>query len=538
MSLNKKPKVLLVVVYCGNMIKMYEEAGVSMIAAFLRSYQYEVKIIAQTEKNIDYDFIAAYSPKIIGFTVYKVSKAVVGRVSLKIREILSDSLLCLGGYEASCQAERLLNEMPHIDLCIRGEGEKTFFEVVKAIENAVELDNIEGITFRKGTSIISNADRRLIEDLDTLPYMSRDILKNNNLHVAQIWTSRGCNGYCTFCISETFWKKWRGRSIKNVVDEIEYVKNTYKIDTFYFIDGSFEDPDEDCTRLENLAQAIIDRDLNIYYMALFRSEFVRKATPKLMELLVKSGLFTAFVGVEAANADDLKLFCKRGSLDDSKNIMELFKSYKIGLQLGFILYNPYSKCSNIVKNIEFLVDNNYVTRFLGYVVLEGTPLSKKIERDGLINSQSFFGYNFQNSYVEKIIIFINNYLDEITDLKSTYQILNNITNDLIFVYPNILRRCERYQLNEYMKYMLQYYDQCLSLVSDANYIIGNWLKSLFEIKEAQWDEQDIIEKSQNYWTNSQLQKIINRLQLKRNKFYMEINSYNIPNIDELTQLII
>lgn len=538
MLMRKRPKILLIVVYSKDMLKAYEEAGTSMIAAYLRSHQYEVEIIAQTEKNIDYKYIKAYAPQIVGFTVYKVSKAAVDKVSLKVREILPNSLFCLGGYEATCRAEVLLNEMPHIHLCIRGEGEVTFLEVAKAVENDSGFDNIDGLTYRKGGDIITNANRKLIADLDELPYMSRDILKNNGLHIAQIWTSRGCKGYCTFCISRKFWKNWRGRSVEHVVDEIEYVRKTYNIDMFYFIDGSFEDPDDDCSRLQNLAQTIINRNLNIYYMALFRSEFVNKATPELMELLVKSGLFNAFVGIEAANEEDLKLFCKKGNVNDSTRVMELFKKYNIGLQIGFIVYHPYSKFENIVKNIDFLERNNYISRFFGYTNLEGTPLSRKIEKDGLNNSSSDVGYNFVDPNVEKRLIFINRYYDEYAELDFTYRVINNVTNDLNFIYPNILRRCERYQLDECIQYVNNYYNQSMRWLSEVNYVIGEWLKSLFKIDENEWDEQTIIKESFNYWKECKLSESINQLQLIRSKFYMKINNFKIPDIDDLSKLTI
>ena len=82
------------------------------------------------------------------------------------------------------------------------------------------VEDVRGLIYRKGDTIISNKDQDLIKDLDMLPPPARDLLVDNNIRFAQVLTSRGCTRNCSFCCSNGYWKKWRGRDIKKVIDEV------------------------------------------------------------------------------------------------------------------------------------------------------------------------------------------------------------------------------------------------------------------------------------------------------------------------------
>lgn len=405
-------KVALITIYSKDMALTFEEIGISSISAYLRQHNHTVMLRGFKEKDVDYQELIDFNPKIVGFNVYSVSKKAVYRVIEKLKEVLPNTKICLGGYVPTFFDKEILFENGLVDYCVRGEGEETILDLV---ENMGNLKNVKGLTYRVDDKIIANESRPMIKDLDSLPLSSRDMLINNKLQVANISTSRGCTSKCSFCACPSIWKTWRGRDVKLVVDEIQYILENYGIDTFYFIDGSFHDPDVQGNRMRLLAEDIINRDLRISYLAGFRSDFSRHATPELMELLKKSGLCTAFVGIEAGTEEDLRIYNKRANMEDNHRVIELFNRYDICIEPGFINFNPYSTFDKLRKNVEFLKKYGFGATMGNYLrtldAYTAASISKKIIEDGL--SKETIDGDIKYDYVNKEIEQLNNFMHQI-----------------------------------------------------------------------------------------------------------------------------
>lgn len=517
------------------MLLAYEEVGICSIAAYLRQFDFEVRLIMQYEKDVPYKEIMEFNPNIVGFTTYNANIEAVNRVSQRLKGFLPNVMLCLGGNEATFNSDSLLHDMRHIDVIVKGEGEKTFLKIVESLEKNVDFYKIPGTVYRRGGKIIHNEPAKLIDDLDLLPPISRDFLLQNNIRIVQISSSRGCTGRCSFCASNVFWRKWRGRSVKLVLDEIEEIYHKYHLDTFYFIDGSFEDPDSECVRISELAQGIIDRELPVYYMALFRADFCRKATPELMGLLKRSGLFTAFVGIEAANEKDLELYNKNGNVLDSHESVKLFEFYDIGLQIGFIGTNPYSMIDSVLVNIDFLEKYAYLNRFASFEMYQGTPLQMKVLNDGLENRKKPLGYDYKDTHVEKILNYINGYIDSRLELKMIYKDINNLKNHMVFIYPQIMSRCKKNGYDHVFTMLEQYKTEHRALLDQTNRIIGKWMKSAFH-------NINTFEEFQNnsdvYWSESGIDSIVRKMKNKTNIFNTELARMNLPFIEKLQNFVL
>ena len=129
-----------------------------------------------------------------------------------------------------------------------GEGESTAQELISAIENNEPVNEIKGIVFKKNSEIIINSKRELIENLDSIPFPSRNLLlidkyfdiftKKNKF--ATLIASRGCPFNCSFCDRDNrMGHQWRVRSPKNVIKEIKTIQNKYNINEFMFFDDNF-----------------------------------------------------------------------------------------------------------------------------------------------------------------------------------------------------------------------------------------------------------------------------------------------------------
>ena len=398
------------------------------ITSVLRKKGYEVMVICAKENQIDYQAVRDFNPNLIGVTVYSYTKKTVYRFCTKVKQELREVLICAGGYLPTYYGVEMLKEALFIDFVIRGEGERSFLNLVSHLEKGEDLKHVKGLTFRVDDEIVINEDQPLIENLDTLPFPARDVLLDNKVKIASIVTSRGCARKCRFCNTTNFWKNWRGRDVQNVIEEI---KSLYQLGLRYFSfnDTSFEDSRtyDNYERITAIARGIVDLNLDISYIASFRAEFNRKANPQLMELLKKSGLRQVRVGIETANESDRKLYGKWATLDDNVKIIEFFHHYNIYVRVGFINFNPYSTFAGLEKNIDFLEKcnwaNNFYTISSRLTVYKGTGLYDNVKADGLMIGENTDSPQYE--FVDKRMMSLVNYI------QSYFYLVNTETNGSI-----------------------------------------------------------------------------------------------------------
>jgi len=133
------------------------------------------------------------------------------------------------------QQQRKLGKLPEIDIIVRGEGEKTFAELVEAYEKGKPISNVKGLSTRHNGKVYHTPQRPLIKDLDSLPFPGYHLVEDvvhkyhftmmagSSTRYALIEGSRGCLHNCSFCSQWVFWQgKWRVKSPKRIVDEMQF----------------------------------------------------------------------------------------------------------------------------------------------------------------------------------------------------------------------------------------------------------------------------------------------------------------------------
>lgn len=525
----KKNKILLMVVCNDGVNDAWEEIGICYIASFLREKNYEVKLMQKREEDIDYECIKDFYPDIIGMTIYERSKKSVFNVAKKLKQLLPNVLISAGGAYPTYAHVELLNEAEFIDYAMRGEGEYTFSELLEKLNKGQSLKGVKGLTYREGNEIIVNENRELIEDINSLPMPARDILVDNKLKGAMIATSRGCLGRCSFCSNQLFWSKWRGRTAQNVVDEIEYLVKEYGITIFNFTDASFEDPDRDCERLRSIAEEIIRRNLKIAYLADFRAEFHRKVNDDLMELLVKSGLSGACIGVETGNESDLKLYRKIATLEDNQKVIDMFNKYGILTLCGIINFNPYTSFEGLRKNIDFMERNRIAANMEKvsntYKMYKDAALYQKIKEDGLLMEDIFdeVGYKFADERVGRLSDYVVDYVSKINSHNSGafQKITYYIENFYCFIY-NLKIKANLKENDNLRKVFLDFETEVIRLRSKLNKDVCFWFRKLIDLAENNWDTNTANEISEKYLNNDYIINMSKELNLASNKVYIEL----------------
>jgi len=277
--------------------------GIAYIASVLKNEGHDVFLIDADAEGIRWkpleNKIKKLNPDFVGLTSTTVTFESALKTAEIVKKINRKIFVCIGGPHVSATPEETLKNN-YIDCVVRGEGENTVKHLVKSLENKKSLDNVQGISFKKGKKIKHNNNREFIEDLDSLPFPARDLLPMKQVdrtlwgHPAgHILSSRGCPNMCVFCASHlVFGKRARFRSSKNIVDEIEELVKKYNIKRFAFSDDTFTlDP----TRVSEICSDIIKRKLDVNWVCQARVSTVNK---KMLIEMKNAGCVEIDFGVE------------------------------------------------------------------------------------------------------------------------------------------------------------------------------------------------------------------------------------------------
>jgi anaerobic magnesium-protoporphyrin IX monomethyl ester cyclase len=336
--------------------------GLAYLASVLERNGIEVAIVDQVEKKISDEEIIRriqeFSPQIVGFSCLT---QVINSAELLINKIRAHDKkikIILGNIHPTLFADELLKDGV-ADIIVRNEGEVTLLETALAIAENGDLHTIQGISFKFNGGVIHNPDRPLIDDLDQLPYpawhlfdlprySSAPLISAYDISLP-ILASRGCPFRCIFCSQDKIYKKARYRKIDNIIDEIEYMNDRYKIRNFGFIDPFF--PFSIKFGLD-FCDRFIERGLHnkIRWVTETRVDLVNL---ELLKKMKEAGAYLIMYGFEVGNQAILNKLRKGTSIEQSRLAMKYTK--KAGLMsLGlFMLGMPGENKETCEETIRF-----------------------------------------------------------------------------------------------------------------------------------------------------------------------------------------
>ncbi|MCX5713867.1 MAG: radical SAM protein [Candidatus Omnitrophica bacterium] len=348
--------------------------GIASLMAFLRKHNYDV-ICQQCFAGRDdaqISLATRIEADIYCFQLNTVNYQAVKTVVKEIKIKRPTSYAIFGGPFLISLSEKILKNEPLYDFIVFGEGEATLLELLRAIERPKsDFSNINGLVWRKESGeVVTNKPRELIEDLDTLPFPARDFLEDGKLdprdngliESVRLVSSRGCIGRCSFCCVNLYNKfqkgrAWRGRSPKNVVDEIEYLSKTFNAKLFNFSDSSFDDPGKlGKIRSRQICEEIISRKIPFSAKIYLRCETMKSSDDiELLKLYKKAGIDIIIIGAESGSDYELKLYDKPAGVEDNYRTVRILEDLGLFYVMsGFIMFGPNSTLETLRSNIEFL----------------------------------------------------------------------------------------------------------------------------------------------------------------------------------------
>ncbi len=311
-----------------------------------------------------------------------------------------------GGHFAALNCEVLLRDFPEFDSVGLGEGEQIICDLAGHLD---AVSRVSGLCYRApGGSVTINPSKGNPDDLDALPFPKRtDFHRYFDQPIASVLSSRGCWRNCAFCSINAWYatgggKKFRIRSVENVVAEMTSLYHDHDVRIFNFQDDNFFLPDRQkaVLRFEALHEQL--HRAGVEKIALAIKARPDSITPEALTVLDELGLFRVFLGVENASENGLRHLNRRCSVDEVLEGLRLLNDFDVHIAYNILMFEPDTTLDDILVNLRFIerhMDNPF--NFCRAEAYAGTGLESTLRAEERLLGDYFgFDYRLKNPHAE------------------------------------------------------------------------------------------------------------------------------------------
>jgi radical SAM superfamily enzyme YgiQ (UPF0313 family) len=342
--------------------------GIISLVASLRKTGYNSKMYKISQNLVNEKIyekmandIVNFNSKIVGFSTYCNSYSSSLILAKIIKRLNPKVCIVFGGPHASNVDIETLEDFNCVDYILRGEADNTIISFVKYIlsNNLDKVSTIPGLTFRKQHNntlkVQRNASADYIKDLDKLPLPAYDLIDLKNKKSVEMDIGRGCPFECTFCSTKNFFsRKYRIKSIKRILFEMDWLFDNYEITDFCFNHDMF-------TMNRNY---IIDFcEILIKHKKKIKRDYTWNCSARIdcvdKELLIfmaNSGCTGIFFGIESGSEKIQKLIKKRLQISEIYNICRETVSLGMDTAASFMIGFPYENRNDINMTLKTIIN--------------------------------------------------------------------------------------------------------------------------------------------------------------------------------------
>jgi radical SAM superfamily enzyme YgiQ (UPF0313 family) len=411
--------------------------GLGYLAGSLRAYGYETEIWdAAVEEDVEsfdqkltrdpFDVVCLSAPTPLIVSAWEAATTAKKHGAITI----------LGGPHLTLMPHESL-EKDQVDLVVRGEGEYTIIEILRALEKQAQIErdqagngpsqaqmvvsglsepglkprlfdpeagwgNILGLSWRnKAGKVIHNLDRPLPDDLDAIPFPAFDMFKidrytnlnplteglDMNARAYTVVTSRGCPYKCTYCSKPITGDTWRARSVENVIAEWEWLVKDLGATEIGITDDIWN---LDRQRAKDICRGLIKANLNHVPWVTVHGMKVNNTDPELFHLIKQAGCKRVGFGIE--NGDDwmLRHVIKKGQTTQMvREAMAWAKAARLETMGFFIFGMPGETEESMEKTIRLAIElDPDLAHFMMAAPFPGTEMWETLQKHGNIFSHN------------------------------------------------------------------------------------------------------------------------------------------------------
>jgi radical SAM superfamily enzyme YgiQ (UPF0313 family) len=383
--------------------------GISYLAAVLEENGYDVDVIdcpvsRLSQKELEAEF-KRRQPDVVGVTSATVTYLPALEIVKTAKQALPNCVTMMGGPHVTVMDEQTLSENPETDIIVRGEGEQTMLELANLISNRnlKNLGEVAGITFRKNGQIVRTPDRPFIQNIDALPHPAHKHFEVNKYRILgkmylPIITSRGCPFQCAFCLSSRMCGRgFRARSPGKVVDELEWLRDTYGADAYTFYDDTFT---FDAERALAICDEMKKRKIGLPWDCRTRVDRISK---EILAKLSDTNCQLIHFGVESGSQKMLNAMKKGTTVEQNATAIKWAKEAGILVAISVVVGYPGETIDMLKQTTDFIrrtePDYVYMCEAVPY---PGTELYTLVKELGLEMTSDWSQYHeatqvFKNS---------------------------------------------------------------------------------------------------------------------------------------------
>ena len=264
-----------------------------------------------------------------------------------------------GGVHATLLPETSLKE-DFVDAVLRGEAEANLVEFIQWRRGLISSNDVKGLCYKDedGNVFISNIPlpvpahklschafhlidiRRYLQIEDYSFRNEQKVIRN----VLPYMTSKGCSKKCTFCYNTMInHATWRGYPLNQVIEEMDWLKNTYDVEGWYFYDDNFFG---DVERAWSI--------LRYFKMPSFVEVDLGKITDSFIENAKQCCIERLYIGIESGSDRILKKIKKGITVEMIKDRVSLCNKRGISMELSFMVLFPTETPDELQATFELI----------------------------------------------------------------------------------------------------------------------------------------------------------------------------------------
>lgn len=431
-----------------------EPLGIEILANLIDSNFINIKhkLISLQIENVTPEFINHFSPHVIGISTKIGASNVLVDLQNKLGKLDKGiaPIVILGDIVSTLAANKLLEHWPNV-LCVIGEGEKTFQDIICLLLKCrctVDLEKFKSIILKSRIPNLCFKYKNRLVTTNRFTYLNipsfvlpnriflKEILKRKGL--IRIESSRGCPyNKCSFCVVNFKYNNsgWRPFETSSIIEEIVNLSH-YTIDTIFFTDEDFLGGK--ISRLKLLVDTIDDlkkRKIIDPNLKFFSSTSVRSilgkgrdyAFDELFPILCKMrtiGFSGFFLGIESGSEKQLVRFNKGVSVDDNSKVLKLLSDLNFDIDIGFIMFDPETDILELEENINFMKKNNLISHFSRFGkklrLIPKTPICNRLNLKANFDLNDLeYKYDFVDPRINIIYHYFHNF--EKMKIKDSYE---------------------------------------------------------------------------------------------------------------------
>jgi radical SAM superfamily enzyme YgiQ (UPF0313 family) len=318
----------------------------------------------------------------------------------EVKETLQKPVALMGTH-ASAEPVETLSLESALDFCIIGEADHAIRDLIRCLrgDGAKNLADIAGLAWRNSNgSIEFKPEETKIQNVTELPWVSKVYRKHlyscykkyfygANLNpLVVILAGRGCPYRCTYCVLPQTMNGhvYRKRDCKDVVDELEYIKENFEdLGEIFFEDDTFT---ADKENVQAICEEILKRKLKITWSCNARAD----VPADLLLLMKQAGCREMCVGFESANADVLNSVRKGLKQSGAIPFMKAAKKAKIFVHGCFMVGNTGDTKETLEDTLKYAKElSPNSAQFYPIMAYPGTAAYKEAVESGALASTDY-----------------------------------------------------------------------------------------------------------------------------------------------------